>query len=380
MPRGARVLNSLSAIEPRLASLRARLRDHGLSFLLLAIAGAWLLAASHWIFTDTVVPWDAKNQFYAFFRFLASSLHEGYAPFWNPFHYGGHPSVADPQSLLFAPAFVLWALIDPEPSIRAFDLIVYAHLLIGGLSVGILGWRAGWPISASLVAAMVFMFGGPAAGRLQHTGIILIYALFPLALLLLLVALQKRSLLSAIGFAVVASLLALGRNHEALLLCFVLLAVVAAEVARADHWLGYLRQRAVVLLAMGGVGAALLAAPLLLTMQFAALSNRPAVTIQSSLEGSLYPANFASLAVPNVFGSLESTQDYWGPNYDTLPEVGSTDRSFNYLFVGVAPTIVLLWFGLAGGWLTRRGNRLMAGVLLVAALYTMGRYSPLYSF
>ena len=133
------------------------------------------------------------------------------------------------------------------------------------------------------------------------------------------------------------------------------------------------------MLAMGCVGVGLLAAPLLLTMQFAALSNRPEVTIQSSLEGSLYPANFASLAVPNVFGSLTSTQDYWGPNYDTLPEVGSTDRSFNYLFVGVAPTIVLLWFGVAGGLLARRDNRLMAGVLLVAALYTMGRYSPLYS-
>ena len=134
------------------------------------------------------------------------------------------------------------------------------------------------------------------------------------------------------------------------------------------------------MLTMGGVGVVLLAAPLLLTMQFAALSNRPEVTIQSSLEGSLYPANFASLAVPNVFGSLKSTQDYWGPNYDTLPEVGATDRSFNYLFVGVAPTIVLLWFGVAGGLLARRDNRLMAGVLLVAALYTMGRYSPLYGF
>ena len=54
----------------------------------------------------------------------------------------------------------------------------------------------------------------------------MIYALFPLALLLLLLAMQRRSLLSAVGFAVVASVLALGRNHEALLLCFVLVAVL----------------------------------------------------------------------------------------------------------------------------------------------------------
>ena len=109
-------------------SAKAGASRHGLALVLLVIAAIWLLAASRWIVTDTVVPWDAKNQFYAFFRFLATAIHSGQSPFWNPYHYGGHPSVADPQSLIFAPPFVLWALFDPAPSIRAFDLIVYAHL------------------------------------------------------------------------------------------------------------------------------------------------------------------------------------------------------------------------------------------------------------
>src|SRR5215813_7971783 len=77
------------------------------------ITGLWLIAASRWIVTDAVVPWDSKNQFYAFFRFLAAALNSGVSPFWNPYHYGGHPSVADPQSLIFSPLFVLWALVDP---------------------------------------------------------------------------------------------------------------------------------------------------------------------------------------------------------------------------------------------------------------------------
>src|SRR5215813_9898700 len=64
---------------------------HGAALVLLAIAFIWLLAASHWIVTDTVVPWDAKNQFYAFFRFLAAAIHAGQAPFWNPYHYGDIP-------------------------------------------------------------------------------------------------------------------------------------------------------------------------------------------------------------------------------------------------------------------------------------------------
>ena len=39
----------------------------------------------------------------------------------------------------------------------------------------------------------LFMFGGPASARLQHTGIILSYSTFPLALLLLQLALDRRS-------------------------------------------------------------------------------------------------------------------------------------------------------------------------------------------
>jgi hypothetical protein len=350
-----------------------------LALVVAAIAAIWAIAASRWIVTDTVVPWDAKNQFYAFFRFLAGTIHAGHTPFWNPYHYGGHPSVADPQSLIFSPAFLLWAFIDPVPSIRAFDLIVYAHLAVGGLAIGVLGWRAGWPMPASVLAASVFMFGGPASGRLQHSGIILIYGLFPLALLLMQVAMQRASVAAAGAFGVVSAMLALGRNHEALLMCFVLAAVLVANIAEEKDKRTYLSQRRAVLATMAIVCAALLALPLLLTVQFAALSNRPEVPLDKALEASLYPANLASLAVANIMGSLESTQVYWGPNYDTLPAVGATDRSFNYVFVGAAATIVVLWFGVAGGGMLRRANRMMAAVLLVALLYALGRYTPLYA-
>ncbi|MBO0741156.1 MAG: hypothetical protein J2P51_07000 [Hyphomicrobiaceae bacterium] len=83
--------------------------------------------------------------------------------------------------------------------------------------------------------------------------------------------------------------------------------------------------------------------------------------LDKALEASLYPANLALLAVANVLGSLESTQLYWGPNFDTLPDVGATDRSCNYLFIGAASTIVILWFGVAEGWMARRGTRFMGG-------------------
>src|SRR5215510_12421773 len=340
------------------------------------IGGIWLLAASRWILTDTVVPWDSKNQFYAFFRFLASSIHAGVSPFWNPYHYGGHPSVADPQSLIFAPLFVLWALIDPTPSLRAFDLLVFAHLLIGGLAMAAIGWRAAWPLSACVLAAVVFMLGGAAAGRLQHTGLIITYGLFPLALLLLQLALERRSLISAIGFGVVASALALGRNQVSMLMCFALVAIVVGEVVTAERPLRYLGERAAVLMTMAIVGLALCTVPLLLTMQFAALSNRPSLTLEIALKGSLYPAHLAQLMVPNVYGVQEH---FWGPGPATVPETAFTDDSFNYMFVGFVPIVLVLWFGILGGGAFRRGRMLITAIAAVALIYALGRYTPLFA-
>jgi hypothetical protein len=368
----------LSAARADAGSTWSRHSCRTLALAWLLIAAVWAIAANRWIVTDTVVPWDAKNQFYAFFRFLAASVHAGDTPFWNPYHYGGHPSIADPQSLIFAPAFVAWAFLDGAPSMRAFDLIVYAHLLMGGLAIGAIGWRAGWPLPASVLAAAVFMLGGPAAGRLQHTAIILSYAMLPPALLLLSLALDRRSVLLAAGFGIVAAVLVLGRNHIALMMCLLIAAVLAGEIAGAARRAEWLAQRRWVLATMALTVAALVAVPLLLTLQFAALSNRPGVTLDSALEASLYPANLATLAVANVMGSLETTAAYWGPNYDTLPEVGATDRSFNYLFIGASASVVLLWLGVAGGGLFRRGRRVLAGALIVALAYTLGRYTPLY--
>jgi hypothetical protein len=338
------------------------------------VAVVWLLAVSRWIVKDSVIPWDSKNQFYAFFRFLSATLHAGEWPFWNPYHYGGHPSVADPQSLIFSPTFVVWGALDPAPTMQAFDLAVFVHLLAGGIAIAIIGWRARWPVAGCVLAASLFMFGGAASARLQHTGIILSYAALPVALLTLQVALQRRHRWLAVGFAISAAGVALGRNQVALLLCMLLLAAGMAEVWRAPQPARYLRDRLGVLTTMAVVCGALLVVPMLLTLQFAELSNRPAEVLNDALRGSLYPANLATLMVPNIFGTHAS---YWGPGASTLADVALTDDGENYLFVGTVP-ILLLWLGVSGGNAWRPGRRLMTGTLAIACLFMLGRYTPFY--
>ncbi|SHN80673.1 hypothetical protein [Bradyrhizobium erythrophlei] len=353
-----------------------RALDSELAIAAVFVSTIWVVAILHWIAKDAVIPWDSKNQFYAFFRFLSETLHSGELPFWNPYHYGGHPSVADPQSLIFSPVFAAWAAIDRFPTMRAFDIVVQAHLLLGGLAIVFIGWRARWSIASCVLAATLFMLGGPASGRLQHTGIILSYSAFPVALLFLQLGLERRSYILALGFSVVAVGMALGRNQVALLLCALLISAAVAEILGAQKSMRYLRERGGVLALMIVAGGALLFIPLLLTAQFAILSNRPSEGLDEALRGSLYPANFATVAIPNIFGTHSA---YWGPGAATSADVDLTDDSENYLFLGGVPTFVLLWLGVAGRRAWQPGRRLMACALVISCLFMLGRYTPLYS-
>lgn len=348
---------------------------------LAAVVLVWLAAWLQWRMFDLVVPWDSKNQFYAFHRFMAAAIHDGSTPFWNPFHYAGHPSVADPQSLIFALPFIVWAFFQRDPSLFAFDLAVYAHLLVGGLAIVLHGRRLGWPVAASVLAACIFMLGSVVSSRMNHTGIIIAFGLFPLAWLLLDIALERRSHAAAVGFAVVAVQIALGRTQTPMLLCAVLAVLAVRHVVVQPRPLRFLMSRATVIGTMGLVGIGLLAVPLLLTAQFAAFSNRPNIELENALRSSLFPPNIANFVAPNVLGSLNpSTLGDWGPGHGTRPGLDSTDRAFNYMFMGSLTALLILWHGIAGGRLVASGRRLIAVVALSGLAYALGRYTPVFPF
>src|SRR5919202_50508 len=169
-----------------------------------AVLAFWGAAAIMWPLTGAVVPWDSKNHFYPMLRYLGVALEHGELPLWNPYHFSGHPTVADPQSLLFTPTMLLFAWLVPSPSMQLFDAVVFAHLLPGALAILFLFRRRGWHAAGAVIAAMIFILGGSASARLQHTGMIFSYGFFPLALLLLEEALDRRSFPFGGLFGVVA--------------------------------------------------------------------------------------------------------------------------------------------------------------------------------
>ena len=344
----------------------------------LCLVGFALLAQAFWWFADAVVPWDSKNHFYPMFRFLADSLQRGEIPLWNPYHFGGHPTSADPQSLLFTPSLFLLALIAPHASMALFDGWIMLHLVVGGLGMIALARRRGWGSVAAVLTALIYMLGGSAASRLQHTGMIVSYAYFPLALWALDVLLERRGFGRAVLFGVLAALMALGRDQVAFLFCAVLVGRQIFLTFRSGRPLRFLQERAAVLAIAALIGAAILIVPTLLTMQFLGSSNRPGIAYGVAAAGSLAPVNFLTALVPNVFGSLDHAYDYWGPGYETMSEADWTDRAVNYLFFGTFPALLILWHGLAGGRLLARDMRFTMLVTGAAVLYALGRYTPVF--
>ncbi|HEX3494222.1 MAG TPA: hypothetical protein VHT48_02435 [Methylocella sp.] len=337
------------------------------------------LAVASWLFTGTVVPWDSKNHFYAMFRFLGDALHNGEIPFWNPYHFGGHPAIADPQSLIFTPSMVLFTLVAPNASMQLFDAVVLAHLFAGGVCILGLARRWRWHPTAAVLAAIIFMLGGAASSRLQHTGMIISYSFFPAALWCLDIALERRSYRFALAFGLAASLMALGRDQVAFLFCAVLAGYLGFAAAQSGNALVYLRARAGLLALSVALILAILIVPALLTMQFLADSNRPGVPFGVAAAGSLAPVNLITLFAPNFFGSLDHLYDYWGPSYYTMPRADWTDRAVDYLFIGTLPFVLIAWHGFAAGRLFARSGRFILILLLLALAYALGRYTPCFA-
>ena len=338
-----------------------------------AAVGSWYLAGA-------VVPWDSKNHFYPMYRFLGEALSHHQIPFWNPYHFGGYPAVADPQSLIFTPTMFLFAWLVPNASMQGFDAVVYTHLLVGGIGVLGLFRRRGWHPAGAVLAAVIFMLGGPAASRLQHTGMIISYGFIPLAVWALEVALERISLRHALAFALAAVLMALGRDQVAYLACLMLAGMVAIQALASRTPLTFLWRRLPILAAAGVVFAAMMAVPTLLTMQFLHDSNRPGIAYGVAAAGSLAPVNFITMLAPNFFGSLDWNYDYWGPGYETMVDPDWTDRAINYLFIGTLPALIIFWQGLACGRLFGRRLRPFLLIGLGALVYAIGRSTPVFAW
>lgn len=351
-------------------------REWPLAPVLLALGACWVVLGWPWLSGRVTVPWDAKATFMPQIQFLAQSLASGESPFWNPFVFSGHPQIADPQSMIFSPVFLVLAALDRAPSLRTVDTAELAGILAGAAALIVWFRDRGWHWAGALIAGLAFAFGAAMAWRIQHIGQVLSMATLPVVMLLLDRALARRSAWYGLGAGVAAGFMVLGRDQIALLNVYFLAALVV------QRWWEGGREPVLQLvrpLGAGAIGGVLVVGvPVLLTALFAAGSNRPEIDFIGAGRGSLHPALLLTFFTPDLFGSSGEMANYWGPPSFTWT---GTDlfiaQNVGQLYIGAIP-VLLLVLGIATGALWQRDIRFMSCAALVTLIYALGWYTPIF--
>ncbi|AMN41420.1 hypothetical protein [Rhodoplanes sp. Z2-YC6860] len=344
---------------------------------------AFLAVASPWLLGFVEVPWDSVSTFYPPFAFLARSIATGQSPFWTPNIFAGWPQIADPQALIFSPLHLFVALIDPSPTPRLFDALTFVLLYIGGAGVILLFRDRGWHVAGAVAAALAFSLGGSAASRIQHIGQLQSLVFLPLAILMLSRALERTSWMAGAAAGLFASFIVLGRDQVALVGTDVLIGFVLWHwldgPGRGARFVASLKP----LIAGVAVGACVITVPVVLTVLLAQASNRPDISFAHAVQGSLHPASLLMLAFADVFGASDFHREFWGPPsipwHDMIGQTGLYDsQNTGQIYTGALVAVALLGFAMTRGVLWTRDVRFFTTTALMALLYALGKYTPVF--
>jgi hypothetical protein len=340
---------------------------------------AWVALSSPWLFGFVTIPYDAKAHFQAQIQFLSTALHTGQSPFWAPNVFVGTPQIADPQSLIFSPAFLL-AYFEAVPTFQQLDAYVLILLGVGALAILKLFQDRGWHAAGGVVAAIAFAFGASAAWRIQHVGQIQSYAFFGVSLWLLQRALERSSALWGSLAGLAAGLMLAEPNQVALLGAYVLAGSLVGYWCLNAERPGSFGRSLRPLAWATTMGLLIVAVPLLLCVLYVDSSNRPSIAFEEAAHGSLHPASLITAFVADLYGAFDPKVEYWGPysvhwNKNEL----TLSQNMGQLYVGSLPILLILTAGLARRVLWAREVRGYLIVLLLLVLYSVGVYTPAYA-
>lgn len=289
----------------------------------------WRLFTAEPADQQTIAEGDFFHEYLPLAVTAARALRAGELPLWNPYSNAGQPLLADPQNALLYPptwlalaglrGFVTPAGFALEPtaalqrfdaeSVLAFERLVPLHLALASAGAYLLGRVWTGARTGGLVVALTFAYSGALQSYpVQQLPILRVAAWLPLLVLLLSLALERRSArwAAAAGVALGLALLA-GHPQTALFalcaLAILLLARAGRDWRAGSSWPALLGQGARCLLALA-VGLGLAAAQLLPTLEFVALSGRASATY-AFVSGGFGPRELTlNLLAPRVLGGL----------------------------------------------------------------------------
>lgn len=327
-----------------------------------AWSALWLVLCLPWLLGIWTIPFDAVQQFFPAVSFTAQQLLQLDLPWWNPYLHGGYPQLADPQMMTLQPTVVLPMLLAPT-SLHWFTVVILLHVLVAGMGALKLAATQGLQRLPQLMFALVFLFGGVAAARLQHTPMIVSYCMLPWLWLGLSRLRHTGRWHYALLAGIAGGLCALQLTQVTYLIVLACGLYSVGALVAADRQ----RVRLFLQLAVVGAVAALISAPQWLsTFAWLAQTNRDGVTLDTALPGAIQWQSLATLLSGNIFS--QGRGDSWAFG----------DITTDYLYVGAVPLAVwLAW----GGEVIRRTPtqaRVALAVFVFAVLFALGGATPVF--
>ena len=246
---------------------------------------------------------DLAEVFYPPRYYFAKNLAEGQFSLWNPHIYAGYPQFADPQAATFYPVTLLIArLAGAAYSMQTVALDIGLHFFLVGAFTFLFFrhiFRANAP---ALLSALIFEFGGYLTfyPPLQLSELEVV-AWLPLTLLLLTLALERRSwLLVALAGVSMGQVFLAGRPQSYLTIGLVTVAWLVYTARRAKYSWGQIGMRFGVL---AGFALGIAAAQWLPTLQLTRLSTRSVLIYDFVAEGGFPFAELTGFFVPQLLGT-----------------------------------------------------------------------------
>lgn len=326
------------------------------------LGAVWMLLSLPWLSGIRSIPFDAVQQFFPAVSFAAAQFRQLAAPWWNPYLYGGYPQLADPQMMTLQPTMVVPMMLAPT-SLHWFGFVVMLHVLLAGLGALRVARHYQLQQLPQLLFAVVIMFGGVAASRLQHTPMIITYCMLPWLWLALSRLRKEQHWADAVLAGIVGGLCALQLTQVTYFVIVGCIAYATGAVALAGkrRWLLVLQLALVALL------ACLISAPQWLsTLAYLGETNRIQMSLDAAADGALHWQSVVTVLSGGFFSQGRGESWAFG------------DITTDYLYFGAAPLALwLLW----GGQVVRNQPgraRLALLVLVGAVVFAVGRTTLLF--
>jgi len=293
----------------------------------------------------------------------------GRMPLWNPYLFGGVPTIEAGSGDILYPASILHFLL-PMPGALAWKLILHVYLAgvfmyLAARAFGVSRWVALFAGAAYLLSAnLVSLVWGGQDGKVYVT------ALFPAALWLLLTALQRRSWIRFLWLGAVAGLMVVAHPQLAYYAYVALLAYALGSLFTRRRKGGALLATGLaggMLAALTAIGvAAITLFPMYRYLREDSPRAGPGRGFEYSATWSLHAEEALSLFIPDFSGTDAQSETYWGKNpFKHNSEYGGA----LVLALGIAALA-----GLKGDH-RRWGLGAMAAVAL---LYALGAGTPVF--